>query len=69
MAINGSFKISDGETSAPLPPVQPPQRLPLPSSENSNGREHSPSIPWPPALDTPAGETIPGPAKPYKSLR
>lgn len=61
MANSSPFRISDGSRTAPLPPVVPAQRLPLPSSEDADGLEHSPTIRWP-AADN-------GPQKPYKSLR
>jgi hypothetical protein len=57
------FALPADETAAPPPPVWPPQPLPTPSQQGSDGVAHSPTIKWPPAG---------GPndaAKPYRSLR
>ena len=61
MADTRPYRISDGQTAAPSPPVYPPQRLPLPNEASSNGTMHSPTIAWPPPQEPPT--------KPYKSLR
>ena len=57
------FTLSDAEQVAAPPPVYPPQELPLPAQQNSDGVAHSPSIKWPEAGGS--DDLV----KPYKSLR